>query len=165
MTSRDAGAAPARAHNVNVREMRPADLPQVIAIERDTYPTPWSRAMFLGELARRGSTGLVAIEARRVLGYLMASQYAEVWHVLNVSVHRMRRGERIGARLLEALFSRAEGRADCGFTLEVRVSNEPAIRLYRRMGFTEHGVRPHYYSDNGEDALIMWRGGPPAGEL
>jgi ribosomal-protein-alanine N-acetyltransferase len=141
--------------------MRPGDLGEVMEIERKTYPTPWSRAMFLSELGRRYGLGLVAVEGGSVLGYLMVAQHAEVWHILNVSVHQTRRGQGIGALMLESLFERANGRADRGFTLEVRVSNEPAIRLYRRMGFLDGGVRPRYYSDNGEDALIMWRGGAP----
>jgi ribosomal-protein-alanine N-acetyltransferase len=141
--------------------MRTADVGEVMDIERVTYPTPWSRAMFLSELGRRYGMGLVAVEPAGVLGYLMATQHAEVWHILNVSVHPTRRGQGIGGLLLSSLFERADGRAERGFTLEVRVSNEPAIRLYRRMGFLDGGVRPHYYSDNGEDALIMWRGGTP----
>jgi ribosomal-protein-alanine N-acetyltransferase len=141
--------------------MRPADLGDVMEIERMTYPTPWTRAMFLSELGRRYGMGLVAVEPGGVLGYLMVAQHAEVWHILNVCVHPTRRGQRIGELLLETLFGRTGGRADRGFTLEVRVSNEPAIRLYRRVGFLDGGVRPRYYSDNGEDALVMWRGGGP----
>ena len=162
MSRRRAAASPApRSRPVTVRDMRPGDLGEVMEIERTTYPTPWSRAMFLSELGRRYGMGLVAVEGNSVLGYLMVAQHAEVWHILNVSVHRTRRGQGIGARMLESLFERANGKADRGFTLEVRVSNEPAIRLYRRMGFLDGGVRPRYYSDNGEDALIMWRGGAP----
>jgi ribosomal-protein-alanine N-acetyltransferase len=141
--------------------MRPSDLSQVMSIERETYPTPWSRTMFLSELGRRYAMGLVAVEPGAVLGYLMVTQHADVWHILNVSVHPARRRQGIGEMLLRELFERANGRAERGFTLEVRVSNDPAIRLYRRMGFVEGGIRPRYYSDNGEDAIVMWRGGGP----
>jgi ribosomal-protein-alanine N-acetyltransferase len=150
-----------RPRPVTVRPMGPADVGEVMEIERLTYPTPWSRAMFLSELGRRYGLGLVAVEPGGVLGYLMVTQHADVWHILNVSVHPSRRRQGIGALLLRSLFERAEGRAERGFTLEVRISNEPAIRLYRRMGFLDGGVRPRYYSDNGEDALVMWRGGGP----
>ena len=144
-----------------VREMRVADMANVLGIERDTYPVPWSRAMFLAELGRRNGLGLVAMEGPDVVGYLMAAEQAGVWHVLNVSVRRPQRGRGVGEALLRALLERAEPQAPSGFTLEVRVSNDPAIRLYRRMGFLDHGVRRGYYSDNGEDALVMWRGGTP----
>jgi ribosomal-protein-alanine N-acetyltransferase len=117
--------------------------------------------MFLSELGRRYAMGLVAVEPGTVLGYLMVTQHADVWHILNVSVHPAKRRQGIGEMLLRGLFERANGRAERGFTLEVRVSNDAAIRLYRRMGFVEGGIRPRYYSDNGEDAIVMWRGGGP----
>ena len=152
--------APARPRTT-FREMRPSDVPQVVAIETATSATPWSRAMFLSELGRHGTLDLVAVQSGDVLGYVMVSRYADVWHILNLCVHAPQRGQGLGGRLLDELFVRAGKRAHLGFTLEVRVSNEVAIRLYRRKGFLEHGVRPGYYSDNGEDALIMWRSGEP----
>jgi ribosomal-protein-alanine N-acetyltransferase len=105
----------------------------------------------------------VADRGGDVLAYVMVSRYADVWHILNLCVRESQRGQGLGARMLEELFVRAGRKAHLGFTLEVRVSNDAAIRLYRRKGFLEHGVRPGYYSDNGEDALIMWRGGGPDG--
>ena len=93
----------------------------------------------------------------------MVSRYADVWHILNLCVREAQRGRGIGGRMLDELFVRAARKAHLGFTLEVRVSNAAAIRLYRRKGFLEHGIRPGYYSDNGEDAIIMWRGGGPEG--
>jgi ribosomal-protein-alanine N-acetyltransferase len=136
-------------------------VPQVVAIENATSATPWTRAMFMSELGRPGTLDLVADQAGDVLAYLMVSRYADVWHILNLCVRAPQRGQGLGGRMLDELFVRAGGRAHLGFTLEVRVSNEPAIRLYRRKGFLEHGVRSGYYSDNGEDAIIMWRGGGP----
>jgi ribosomal-protein-alanine N-acetyltransferase len=141
--------------------MRPRDVPQVVAIENATSATPWTRAMFMSELGRPGTLDLVADRGGDVLAYVMVSRYADVWHILNLCVREAQRGQGLGGRMLEELFVRAGQRAHLGFTLEVRVSNETAIRLYRRKGFIEHGVRPGYYSDNGEDAIIMWRGGGP----
>lgn len=135
--------------------MRADDLPQVLQIEVRTYPVPWTRTMLVDELARQDSTCLVADHGERLVGYLLCSRQAGVWHVLNVAVHPRRRGEGIGRALMQAIVARAGGAA---LTLEVRVSNEPAIRLYRRLGFLSSGRRRRYYSDNGEDALIMWRG-------
>jgi [ribosomal protein S18]-alanine N-acetyltransferase len=147
--------------SVKVREMRPGDVSQVVAIEAATSTTPWTRAMFMAELGRPGTIDLVADLGGDVLGYVMVSRYADVWHILNVCVREAHRGQGIAGQMLEVLFERAGGKPHLGFTLEVRVSNATAIGLYRRKGFMEHGVRPRYYSDNGEDAIIMWRGGGP----
>ncbi len=144
-----------------VRQMRVSDVMQVVAIENMTAATPWTRQMFLSELGRPGTIDLVAVSDGEVLGYIMVSRYADVWHILNVCVRAQQRNQGLGGRLLEALFERADGKPHLGFTLEVRVSNEPAIHLYEKKGFVRHGVRPGYYSDNHEDALIMWRHGAP----
>jgi ribosomal-protein-alanine N-acetyltransferase len=149
---------------IKIRDMRPRDVPQVVAIENATSATPWTRAMFLSELGRAGTLDLVADQGGDVLAYVMVSRYADVWHILNLCVREPQRGRGLGGRMLDELFERAAKRAHLGYTLEVRVSNDPAIRLYRRKGFLEHGVRPGYYSDNGEDAIVMWRGAGPDGE-
>ena len=149
---------------IKIREMRPRDVPQVVAIENATSATPWTRAMFMSELGRPGTLDLVADRGGDVLAYVMVSRYADVWHILNLCVRESQRGRGLGGRMLDELFVRADRRAHLGFTLEVRVSNATAIRLYRRKGFLEHGVRPGYYSDNGEDAIIMWRNGGPEEE-
>ena len=146
---------------VKVREMRPGDVSQVVAIEAAASATPWTRAMFMSELGRPGTIDLVADRGGDILGYVMVSRYADVWHVLNVCVREAHRGQGIAGQMLELLFERAARKPNLGFTLEVRVSNTTAISLYRRKGFMEHGIRPAYYSDNGEDAIIMWRGGGP----
>lgn len=144
-----------------VRDMRERDVPRVLEIERASYPTPWPRSLFLDEVARPAAVCLVVVRAREICGYLVAGTYAEVWHVLNVCVVRADRGKGYARLLLDELFRRGEGHAHRGFTLEVRVSNVRAINLYRAAGFTDYGVRPGYYSDNREDALIMWRDGQP----
>ena len=149
---------------IKIREMRPRDVPQVVAIENATSATPWTRAMFMSELGRPGTLDLVADRGGDVLAYVMVSRYADVWHILNLCVRESQRGRGLGGRMLDELFVRADRRAHLGFTLEVRVSNATAIRLYQRKGFLEHGVRPGYYSDNGEDAIIMWRNGGPEEE-
>jgi [ribosomal protein S18]-alanine N-acetyltransferase len=155
------GTAPSTPARITIREMRPSDVSQVMIIETATSATPWTRAMFLSELGRPTSLDLVAAQGGQVLGYMMVSRYADVWHILNLCIREEDRGQGLGGRLLEDLFRRVGGKPHLGFTLEVRVSNDPAIKLYRRMGFLDQGVRPGYYSDNGEDALIMWRGGGP----
>jgi ribosomal-protein-alanine N-acetyltransferase len=155
------GKRPPEAPATTVRPMSESDLSQVLAIETATAATPWSRAMFAAELGRPGTIDLVAARGGDILGFIMVSRYADVWHILNVCVREQERGRGIGGAMLEELFQRADRIPHLGYTLEVRVSNDPAIHLYRRKGFVSHGVRPRYYSDNGEDALIMWRAGEP----
>ncbi len=138
-----------------IRPLLYTDLPLAIAIERRSFPTPWSLAMFVLELSKPASICLAATRADRFVGYLVCSRYADVWHVMNVAVHPDSRRDGIASTLLEALLERVG--ADAKLTLEVRPSNAVAQDLYRRFGFRSAGVRPRYYHDNGEDALIMWR--------
>ncbi len=146
---------------MKVRVMRPGDVRQVVVIEAASAATPWTRRMFMAELGRATSLDLVVVRGAGVLGYAMVTRYAEVWHILNLCIDPAQRERGLGGLLLDELFRRADVYANLGYTLEVRVSNEKAIRLYRRKGFVDHGVRPGYYSDNSEDALIMWRRGGP----
>jgi ribosomal-protein-alanine N-acetyltransferase len=133
-----------------------ADLPQVIAIERRAFPTPWSLAMFVLELSKPSGICLVASLDGRLVGYLVCSRYETIWHVMNVAVHPERRRAGVATTLLLDLFGRAGGESE-RYTLEVRQSNRAAIGLYERFGFLGAGMRRRYYQDNGEDALIMWR--------
>ena len=143
---------------LTVRSMRRADLDGgVMAIERESYPVPWSRRMMEGELARIGGICLVAVHEDQIVGYILVALQVDVWHILNVTVHPLHRGRRIGDALVRSVMTVGDRREHAGFTLEVRVSNDRAIRLYERLKFVAHGVRPRYYSDNGEDALIMWK--------
>lgn len=129
----------------------------VLAIERESYPLPWTRRMLEQEVRRADGIALVARLERAVVGYILVAPQVDVWHILNVTVHPLHRGRRIGEALVRAAIRLGDRRPHAGYTLEVRVSNERAIRLYERLGFAGHGVRPRYYSDNGEDAVIMWR--------
>jgi [ribosomal protein S18]-alanine N-acetyltransferase len=143
-----------------IRNLGYGDLPQVIAIERRAFPTPWSLAMFVLELSKPSSICLAAVEedgsrSGRLLGYAICSRYADVWHLMNIAVDPPRRRRGIGSALLTALIERA-GSGE-SYTLEVRPSNPGAITLYERFGFRTAGTRPRYYRDTGEDAVIMWR--------
>ena len=141
---------------LEIRRLTYADLPQVIAIERRAFPTPWSLAMFVLELSKPSGICLVTLVEGRVVGYLVCSRYDVVWHVMNVAVDPERRRRGIATAMLEQLFAQADKPGE-QYTLEVRTSNDPAIALYERFGFASAGVRPGYYHDNKEDALIMWR--------
>jgi [ribosomal protein S18]-alanine N-acetyltransferase len=144
---------------IELRRLVPGDLEAIERIERRSYPTPWSRSMFASELSKPSSISLGAFEAgtSELVGYLVISRYVDAWHVMNVAVEPERRRQGIAVALFERLFelTGAEGRR--GYTLEVRISNEAAIKLYERLGFQSRGVRRGYYTDNREDALIMWR--------
>jgi ribosomal-protein-alanine N-acetyltransferase len=141
---------------LEIRRLTYADLPQVIAIERRAFPTPWSLAMFVLELSKPSGICLVALVGDRVAGYLVCSRYDIVWHVMNVAVDDRMRREGIATAMLDELFARADKPGE-QYTLEVRESNGGAISLYERFGFRSAGVRPGYYHDNKEDAVIMWR--------
>jgi ribosomal-protein-alanine N-acetyltransferase len=140
----------------SIRRLTYADLPQVIAIERRAFPTPWSLAMFVLELSKPSGVCLAAEGDERIVGYCICSRYDTVWHIMNVSVSPDHRREGIASRLLTELFDRV-GEGKPRFTLEVRTSNAGAIALYERHGFRAAGLRRRYYQDNGEDAVIMWR--------
>jgi [ribosomal protein S18]-alanine N-acetyltransferase len=142
--------------DLEIRQLTYADLPQVIAIERRAFPTPWSLAMFVLELSKPSGICLAAWLDDRIVAYLVCSRYDTVWHLMNVAVddHLGRQG--IATALIERLFETADG-PGAQYTLEVRTSNAGAIRLYERFGFRAAGRRRGYYHDNREDAVIMWR--------
>jgi [ribosomal protein S18]-alanine N-acetyltransferase len=142
---------------VEIRRLEAADLTAIEAIEQRAYPTPWSRSMFASELAKPTSICLGAFEGDDLLGYVINSCYVDAWHIMNVAVDPDRRRRGIATRLLERLFELTRDDERRGYTLEVRISNEDAIRLYEQLGFEPRGIRRGYYTDNKEDALIMWR--------
>lgn len=140
---------------MKIRRLSYSDLPRVISLEKRAFPAPWSLSMFVLELAKPGSICL-GLEDEELIGYLICSRYDTVWHVMNIAVSEPYRGKGLGSQLLERLLSElADDEAQV--TLEVRSSNTAAIKLYERFAFKAVGVRPGYYGDNGEDAVIMWR--------
>ena len=143
--------------SIEIRPLGYSDLPQVISIERRAFTTPWSLAMFVLEVAKPSGLRLAAVDgvSGRLVGYLVLSRYDTVWHLMNVAVDPVRQHQGIGRALLEQMIDRAG--PDEQYTLEVRTSNTPAIRLYESLGFRSAGKRPRYYRDTGEDAVIMWR--------
>jgi [ribosomal protein S18]-alanine N-acetyltransferase len=145
---------------VELRRLTLSDLDEIERIERESYATPWSRSMFAGELAKASSPSLGAFEAEaggRLVGYLVISRYVDAWHIMNIAVTTAYRRLGVATAMLNELFRLTEEDAQRGYTLEVRVSNTTAIALYERVGFQITGVRRSYYTDNREDALIMWK--------
>jgi ribosomal-protein-alanine N-acetyltransferase len=151
---------------IELRRLEMRDLDRIEEIERESYPTPWSRSMFAGELAKPSSVCLGAFDTERdvLVGYLIISRYVDAWHVMNVAVEASQRRRGIAQNLLERLFELTANDSRRGYTLEVRVSNANAIRLYERLGFQARGLRRGYYTDNREDALIMWKDPLPTGQ-
>jgi ribosomal-protein-alanine N-acetyltransferase len=149
---------------VTIRPLGYADLPQVIAVERRAFPTPWSLAMFVLELSKPSSVCLAAVQEsgseKALVGYLICSRYADVWHLMNIAVDPPAVNRGIATAMMDRLLALAG--AEASYTLEVRPSNGAAIALYRRFGFEPAGTRPRYYADTGEDALIMWRNEEPS---
>jgi ribosomal-protein-alanine N-acetyltransferase len=142
---------------IEIRVLELSDLNAIEAIEQQAYPTPWSRSMFASELAKPTSICLGAFEGRDLVGYVINSRYVDAWHVMNVAVDPEHQRRGVATALLERLFELTHDDERRGYTLEVRVSNEDAIGLYEKLGFEARGIRRGYYTDNREDALIMWR--------
>src|SRR5215510_2840672 len=116
-----------------VRRLAYSDLPSVISIERRSFPSPWSLAMFVLELSKPSGICLAATDGNELLGYLVCSRYDRVWHLMNVAVAPEQRRRGVASRLIARLIEEA-GR-ELPFTLEVRVSNRDAIAMYERLGF------------------------------
>jgi len=153
-TTTGAEGAPREVGALAVRTLVYGDLPSVLAIERRSFQTPWSLAMFVLELSKPSGICLAVANDQGLIGYLICSRYADVWHLMNIAVIPERRREGIATGLMRRLFQEAGQQAR--FTLEVRTSNRGAIAMYERFGFRPAGHRRRYYHDNGEDALIMW---------
>jgi ribosomal-protein-alanine N-acetyltransferase len=113
--------------------------------------------MFASELAKSTSICLGAFEGDRLIGYVINSRYVDAWHVMNVAVDPDHQRRGIATQLLERVFELTRSEERRGYTLEVRVSNLDAIQLYQKIGFSQQGIRRGYYTDNREDAVIMWR--------
>ena len=146
---------------IGIRRLQYSDLSQVLQIERRSFPTPWSLAMFVLELSKPSGICLAATRGDAVVGYLVCSRYDAVWHLMNVAVDDRLRRQGIGSTLVEHLFAAAD-QPGVQYTLEVRPSNAGAIAMYEWLGFRAAGRRRAYYQDNREDALIMWRTLPAA---
>ena len=160
-------SAPAQDHQYVIASMRPRHLRQVATLEARVYTRPWSLAVFETELAQRDSRHyLVARAGRRVVGYGELMAVLDEAHITTVVVDPDHRRRGLASRLVADLLAHARATGAGSATLEVRVTNEAAQRLYRGFGFVPVGVRPRYYADTGEGALIMWLHGlqdaPPA---
>ena len=146
---------------IEIRPLGLSDLNSIDSIERRAYRTPWSRSMFASELAKASSVCIGAFDGEQLIGYVINSRYVDAWHIMNVAVDPDFRHRGVATRLLEQVFELTKDDQRRGYTLEVRVSNDRAISLYEKLGFVRQGIRRGYYTDNREDALIMWKDPEP----
>ncbi|MBI3910428.1 MAG: ribosomal protein S18-alanine N-acetyltransferase [Armatimonadetes bacterium] len=139
-----------------IRAMKQEDIPQVSAVDRLCFPVPWSPQTFAAEIRQLAGFYLVAELRGRIVGYIGSWMVLDEVHIATLGVHPDLRRRHIAARLLLALLEEATRRRVRRVTLEVRASNTAARELYQKYGFEAVGVRHGYYSDNGEDAILMW---------
>lgn len=143
--------------DILVRFMVAGDIEQVLNIEKLCFSTPWSEEAFQTEIERNQCARYVVAEyEEKVVGYGGMWIILNEAHITNVAVHPDYRGQGIGEAIMHGLVGTAIKQRVSGMTLEVRTSNKIAQNLYRKLGFAARGIRKAYYSDNGEDALIMW---------
>ena len=141
-----------------IREMEEKDLDRIMEVEKSAFTTPWSRNAFLIEIKNNQLAKYVIAE---VDGRPVA--YGGIWlildegHITNIAVDKDFRGLGIGKKILEALIDICMKDEILAMTLEVREDNEPAKMLYKKYGFIEYGIRPNYYVEDNQDAIVMWK--------
>jgi ribosomal-protein-alanine N-acetyltransferase len=154
---RSSGTAVEEPVQLEITRMRRRHLRGVMAIERQVYPRPWSPNLFLAEMSElRNRSYLVAKMGRDVVGYGGIMCYGEEAHVTTIAVDPAWHRRKIGTRLLYELIQEGLRMGARAVSLEVRVSNWGAQRLYSRFGFRPVGIRKNYYQETGEDAVVMW---------
>jgi [ribosomal protein S18]-alanine N-acetyltransferase len=154
---RSIGLERPEAPDVEITRMRRRHVRGVMTIERQVYPRPWSPSLFISEMtAGHGRAYLVALESRQVVGYAGLISYGEEAHVTTIAVDPERHRRKIGTRLLYELILRAREMGAHAVSLEVRVTNWGAQRMYARFGFRPVGIRKGYYQETNEDAVVMW---------
>ena len=141
---------------VSIEPMRSSDLESVETIDRRSFPQPWQPSVYQTELTNRSACYLVARIGPEIIGYGGAWTVGDEAHLTTLAVNPEYRGRRIGERLLLSLMEEAVLRRASHATLEVRESNCPAQNLYRKYGFRNAAIRRNYYTDTGENAIVMW---------
>lgn len=142
---------------VTFRRMEEKDVEVVSRIEKENFSMPWSPASFL-EMLKSGNTFyVVAEEDGKILGSCGVLQVLDEGNITNVVVEKESRGRGIGTAMLKFLFEEGNRQGISAYTLEVRVSNSPAIHVYEKLGFVSEGIRKNFYEKPREDANIMWK--------
>jgi ribosomal-protein-alanine N-acetyltransferase len=137
--------------------MREEDIDQILEVEHASFTTPWSREAFYNELNNNKFAVYIVLEEEdKIIGYCGAWIVIDEAHITNIAILPGYRGKKLGEALLQKMMSVAREMGAKSMTLEVRVTNQIAQSLYRKFGFQNGGIRKNYYSDNQEDALVMW---------
>lgn len=139
-----------------IEKMKSDDIANVVEVERSSFDIPWSKESFENELKNKLAMYLVAKVEEKAVGYVGVWKIFDEGHITNVAVHPDYRGQGIGKALISELLYLCRKEDINSLTLEVRKSNIVAQNLYKSFGFIEEGIRKGYYSDNNEDAIIMW---------
>ena len=141
-----------------IRKATEQDIPAIVRLENQCFQTPWSEKSIREDMTKNDLSVYIVCEADdEIVGYAGIWFIAGEGHINNVCVSPSHRCKGFGQELVLGLIGIAEEHGVFDMTLEVRKSNDPAIKLYEKNGFNEAGIRPGYYQDNGEDAVIMWR--------
>lgn len=139
------------------REMVKVDIPSVVAIEEEAFATPWTEEIFEHEMNGNAYAHyIVAVEGEEVIGHFGMWVVLDECHITNVAVRKRLRGHGIGEKLMSEAIKLCKEMNVKLMTLEVRVSNHTAQNLYRKLGFQDGGIRKNYYTDDRENALVMW---------
>lgn len=155
-------SAPWDEEGLSFRLMTEQDIPDVLAVEREAFTVPWTEEAFHNELKLNHFAHYMVMEYEgRTIGYAGMWTIVDEAHITNIALKEAYRGRKWGDRLLTELMKTAAYMGMEKITLEVRVSNHVAQRLYLKKGFRPAGIRKGYYSDNHEDAMIMWADLPP----
>ncbi|HXG24804.1 MAG TPA: ribosomal protein S18-alanine N-acetyltransferase [Chthonomonadales bacterium] len=141
---------------VSIEPMRRSDIPAVSVIEHRCYTTPWQENAYYTELSNRFACYLVARLDGQIVGYGGMWVIMDEAHITTLAVDPPYRRRKIGERLLLELMEAAIARGASRATLEVREHNIAAQNLYRKYGFREAAIRKNYYTDNQENAIVMW---------
>lgn len=142
--------------NIVIRPMTVEDIDKVLELEKDCFATPWSREAFEKEMENRLAYYLVGEKEKQIVAYAGAWKIVNEGHITNIAVHSTNRGEGIGYKLTKHLIKKGIKNGIDSFTLEVRTKNQPAINLYKKIGFEIKGIRKDYYNHPSDDASIMW---------
>ncbi|WDH76215.1 MULTISPECIES: ribosomal protein S18-alanine N-acetyltransferase [Exiguobacterium] len=143
--------------DVKIRRMTWLDVEEVTKVEKASFSIPWTKEAFMNEMLRNEQAiYFVAVHDKRVVGFVGVWQIVDEGHITNIAVLPEFRGQGIGNQLLAELVTFAKSKGLVGLTLEVRVSNVGAQKLYEQFGFMQAGRRRRYYQDNNEDAYIYW---------
>jgi ribosomal-protein-alanine N-acetyltransferase len=141
---------------VDIEKMKREDVSKVMEIERQCFATPWHESAYVTELSNRSAYYVVAKLDGEIVGFTGMWVILDEAHITTIGVDPKHRGKRIGEQLLMALLDEAQKRHAKRATLEVRKSNKVAQNLYHKYGFIPAALRRGYYTDNGEDAIVMW---------